>query len=503
MRLRWLHRTTLLCAAVLAPQAQRSEWLAGWLSELWYVTRSVRREDHPGTRQLSTALVGSLRSQRTVFTFCAGSFRDALSLRREAGAPRRKALHASDGVPVPAATRCVLALTLIATASCGVALLLPQVRRAVATPYPHARNLFLITPSGRAESATPAIRLSDFRLWRARRQHLFTDFAFYQLAVKPVHIAPHTIPEITVARSTPNLFDLLGVPVDIAPDASSPQQPRLILSEHLWRDGFNANPHVIGRSVKVGLRDVLLAGILPDAAWQLPGRIDAWLLEPDLDALSPNTRGFVLTRLLPTEEHADFGGQWGFSIPQPDGSSSFFECISPSLLAPQPFRIFLFTFFLALLSLPAITSLSLGEYPAHAHPLTTLARLRRWLFLAAKLALIVPAVYFASLDLAYLLPQLSPIRSEYIQIVASYVLSLFALHWAVRDQRRRCPVCLSTLSNPARVGQASRNFLDWNGTELICSGGHGLLHVPELPTSWFHTQRWLYLDASWSSLFSP
>ncbi len=432
-----------------------------------------------------------------VFVFCAGSFRDALSLRREARTARPKA------VPVPDAARCALILTLIGTASCGLALLIPQVRRALETPYPLPRNLFLITPSGQTESASPAIRLSDFRLWRARRQHLFSDFAFYQLALKPVHITPHGITELSIARSTPNLFDLLGVQVDLAPDASPANQPRLILSEHLWRSGFNGDPHVVGHSIKVALRTVLVAGILPDAAWRLPGRIDAWLLEPDLDALSPNTRGFVLTRLVPTDEHASLGEQWGFSVPQPDGSSSFYECISPPRLAPQPFRIFLFTAFLALLSLPAITSLSLGEYSTHAHRLTTRARLRRWLFLAAKLALIFPAVYFVSVDLAYLVPGLNPVRSEYIQSVASFALGLFALHWAVRDQRRRCPVCLSTLSSPARVGQASRTFLDWNGTELICAGGHGLLHVPELPTSWFHTQRWLYLDSSWSSLFSP
>jgi hypothetical protein len=38
--------------------------------------------------------------------------------------------------------------------------------------------------------------------------------------------------------------------------------------------------------------------------------------------------------------------------------------------------------------------------------------------------------------------------------------------------------------------------------ELICIGGHGLLHVPEMPTSWFSEQRWLYLDSSWEVLFA-
>jgi hypothetical protein len=82
------------------------------------------------------------------------------------------------------------------------------------------------------------------------------------------------------------------------------------------------------------------------------------------------------------------------------------------------------------------------------------------------------------------------------------VICLFGLRWVLRDQRQRCPVCLRRLTHPAHVGEASRSFLAWNGTELICAGGHGLLHIPEIQTSWFSTQRWLYLDPSWDVLFA-
>ena len=89
------------------------------------------------------------------------------------------------------------------------------------------------------------------------------------------------------------------------------------------------------------------------------------------------------------------------------------------------------------------------------------------------------------------------------QLIVTFATALAGLRWLLRDQRRRCPVCLQLLRNPVRVGQPSRNFLAWNGTELICVVGHGFLHVPELPTSWFSTQRWLYLDSSWKSIFRP
>jgi hypothetical protein len=50
------------------------------------------------------------------------------------------------------------------------------------------------------------------------------------------------------------------------------------------------------------------------------------------------------------------------------------------------------------------------------------------------------------------------------------------------------------MAHPVQVGQPSRTFLAWNGTELVCERGHILLHIPEIPTSWFGAQRWVCLD---------
>jgi hypothetical protein len=145
--------------------------------------------------------------------------------------------------------------------------------------------------------------------------------------------------------------------------------------------------------------------------------------------------------------------------------------------------------------LPATASLALGEYPVSCNwpPLAT--RLRRWIFLAIKAALLIVIVFFGILDLALITA--TPLQGH--GWLVGYVL---AFRWALSDQRTRCPVCLRLLTNPTRIGWASRTFLEWYGTELICKRGHGLLHVPEIPTISFRTQRWLYLDRSWGSLFS-
>jgi hypothetical protein len=141
------------------------------------------------------------------------------------------------------------------------------------------------------------------------------------------------------------------------------------------------------------------------------------------------------------------------------------------------------------LVLPAITSLRLGEYPANSHSPPLATRLRRWFFFAIKIALIIQIL------------SCTAVSSELIRPYV-WAVYLLAFRWALIDQRQRCPVCLRLLTSPTRIGAPSQTFLEWYGIELMCAKGHGLLYVPEIPTSCYSTQRWLYLDPSWNSLFS-
>ena len=156
---------------------------------------------------------------------------------------------------------------------------------------------------------------------------------------------------------------------------------------------------------------------------------------------------------------------------------------------PSPFRAFLLIVGLACLIVPATTPLSLGDYPASRHAPSMAIRLRRWVFLAAKIVLILPMVYAGTL-----LPASNLLIQTLLWGCA------FAFRWVLRDQRKRCPVCLRLLTNPVRVGQRAGWFLEWNCTELMCLRGHGMLNIPENPTSWFGAPLWLYLDSSWSGL---
>jgi hypothetical protein len=483
----------LLCLAVLrfaslmVPRAQRSEWWREWSSELWHV------------RQTCTPSRGiSLPAEREVAAFCFGAFEDARCLREQSREPRlpRAPIMGS-------ATQSIVVLAGLVTASLALAVVLPGVREQFYQyRYRIAPNIVLLQNAFATADDKPTISIEQFRVWKDRRQQLFDNFAYYRIAREsvPNASAPHV--KWNIAHATTNLPQLLGLPIQFASEHNIPSgQARLILSDTLWRREFAGDPQIVGQTLHFGQQIAVIIGIAPAGSWRLPGKVDAWLLEPDT-AIAPGRSGFVLAQLLPSAERELLGAHWHLSAPTPDGTRDDFVCSSLARRTHSSLGVFLFAIILACLALPATTPLPLGEYRTGSRKLSWSTRLRRWSFLATKIALLLPLVLFVSVDLAHLRPAVDQNTSDYIQLISAFSICLFGLRWALRDQRQRCPVCLGKLTHPARVGQPSRNFLAWNGTELICTGGHGLLHVPEIPTSWFSTQRWLYLDPSWEVLFA-
>jgi hypothetical protein len=352
-------------------------------------------------------------------------------------------------------------------------------------------------------NSAPTIATAQYQLWKRRHQDIFDGFAFYRVMQQPLPGASDVQASGKIAVASANLFGLLGLPIRFASADGEANRnvPRLILSDETWRRQFGADTHISGRVIRMGADAVMVGGVAPVGSWKLPGRVDGWLLVPD-GTSALNGAGFLVAHLNSVAARAEWGESWSMSAPKPDGSLGDFFCVSLKERTRGPGDLFLFAIFLACLALPATTSLPLGEYRVSSQKLSWPKRLRRWGFLGSKLALLLPMVYFVSLDLAHLRANVDPVSSEYIQLVSAFSICLFGLRWVLRDQRQRCPVCLRRLTHPARVGQPSRNFLAWNGTELICVGGHGLLHIPEIQTSWFNTQRWLYLDPSWDVLFA-
>lgn len=479
-------------ASLLVPVSQRGEWLLEWKAELWHVTDArILRGKFSWQMQLKVA------------AFCIGSFSDAFCLqqqwRKEGG--KAAPMHSS-------ATQCLVGLVALLVFCSILARLLPAVGAEYDTVrHPLRPNLILIDAADVNDSEKPAVSLAEFRSWKSSYQRYFDGLAFYRTSQQTVTISEAHSGAFTVALASANMMGLLGLPVRQEANVASQDSQivyQAVLSYEMWVRSFGSDPRVAGRLIRIGARTIRIAGVLPCGSWKLPVNPDLWLLTPDaqLNLTSKDKAGYVVAHLTQQGQEAMYADQVSISVRGTEDHELSFYGVRISDRAAGPWKIYLFALILAVLALPAVTSISMGESHFSSHRPSWKQRLERWLFLAAKFTLVAAIIYFASLDIAYSRIAAYSEIAELVQLFIAFLLCLFGFRWALVDQSQRCPVCLRHVTHPARVGFASQTFLGWNGTEMMCAGGHTLLHIPSLPTSWFGAQRWLYLDTSWEFLFA-
>lgn len=480
----------LRTASLLVPSIHREDWRREWSAELWHVRHSYVSVDD----------TYSWESQRKITAFCLGAFPDALCLRSQPAKGNTAPVHIHGS-----AAHTLLWLSAALALCFAISRLLPGVEAEnEAGRYQIRPNVLLINEA--AADTNPSISAALYQNWKMTRQRFFQELAFYRVSRETAEAGSAAMPW-SVAHSTRNLFQLLGLPINFAEraDDADSSLPEVILSHDTWMRSFAGNPHIAGHILLIGHNRARIAGVAPAGGWQLPEAPDAWLLESDTQIASGSaarTNGYLFAQLSARGQAAMSGPGISISARNQDGTE--IDLYGASIVAPVegPWGIYEFTLFLALIALPAVTSVSLGDSHVSSHRPSMKQRFNRVLFLGAKFLLIAAIGFAASLDLAYgSTIGYSPL-AECMQLLWCFTICLFGFRWAVADQRKRCPVCLRRVSNPATVGLASRTFLGWNGTEMICMGGHALLHVPSLPTSWFSGQRWLYLDNSWDFLFA-
>lgn len=458
----------------IVPSGGRSEWMAEWNAELCHVCRSGGCDP---------------------VQFARGALRDALWLQADS-----LISGVNSRFPRGSAWRCLANLLLLGAAGLLLCLSLPGTRRAFTVALSRSpANLVIVSSDGYAGTQFPSIPLRDYREWRADASHLFTQIAFFRPVVRQVSLGGHPPADLAVAVASENVLRVLNY----SEAAARPGGRReLFLSRSAWRSEFHSDPGLIGTTAVVGGEPAVIAGILPGRGWRLPGQVEALLTEnsDELDSLPSSANGFVLARIRRSAFASDRNG-WCTMLEQRGDEYLRFQCIPFAYAFNLPIGIFLLALLTACIALPATTALRLGDYPERHGVRARRLNVRPWAFLLAKFALVVLVVGLWSFVFAYGDAAVGSLASLYVQMGTTFPALLFAFRWTLHDQRQRCPVCLRLLTNPARVGQPSCNFLDWCGTEWICRSGHGVLHIPELPTCWFSTQRWLRLDASWASLF--
>jgi hypothetical protein len=452
--LRQIHLGLLWGASLLVPSQKRAEWSQEWRSELWYVLRGCVSETNP-----------DLRSLRGATAFCLGAFQDAIWLRKRS-LHKQQLLIRIHG----SAYACLLLLVGTLFFTWGIAHISPRIAVGMSRiqVYP-----WRMSTTGAAPCDCPFDLGIGRRSLRAT-QLLFDGFSHYNLTQETVWSDGMPKTGWTVAHARSDFFDVIHLPVQLTDTRKRPpdRSPQVVLGRGIWMREFRGEPNVAGAKLHIGSVKAIVAGVAFSGSTDLPGNADAWLLSSDLQVGSGKSE-FVVGHLSPVGYFDD--GRWALSV--------------GGIL-------------LAFLVFPFVSRPSIGEYGLGSHKPSLARRCQFLAFLIAKIATILAIAYFASVDLACLFAQPFSQSSDYLQAASSIALCLLGLGWAFRDQRRRCPICLRSMVHPVEVGQPSRTFLDWNGLELVCERGHGLLHIPETLTSWFGAQRWVCLDGSWQFLFA-
>jgi predicted permease len=125
----------------------------------------------------------------------------------------------------------------------------------------------------------------DLAAWRERLAGLAEIGGYQQMTV---NLGDATGTErYSGARVTTNLFDLLGSAVRLGrgftdADGEPGAAPTVLLSDALWRNRFNADPAIIGTSVRINAHPANVIGVMPpdfsfpfkESIW-LPATIDA------------------------------------------------------------------------------------------------------------------------------------------------------------------------------------------------------------------------------------
>ncbi len=483
-----VHQLLLRGASLLVPVSHRGEWLREWRAELWHLRNQSAR-----------SAFCSWREEFASTRFCSGAFQDALFFRREFGSGWKPFAPLAESP-----SKCLLFLCALLAACYLFTVILPGVRAERSLAWSHAYADAVLIRNARANNnATPTISFQQFRQWDRDKGKYFEGFAFYRVAQPPIALAGSAQKRWHIAFASSNLFDLLSIPVRFEAQGRSADRHlySIVLSDEFWRRDFGGDVGIAGSILRIGNRDFRIAGVAPRGAWRFPEKVDAWVLEPD-SAIEPEALGFVVAQLSSKGRSEMWAPRQLIKTYGPHNSEEDYLGVLLDEQAPPPWAVFLFGVLLALLALPATACVSMSEFSRLSHKPSWSRRFLRWGFMGGKVALLVLIDYFVSLDMSYTYTSVFSPYSVYLHLATSFSICLLGLSWACRDQRQRCPVCLRRVTHATRVGVASQTFLGWSGTELICAGGHTLLHIPALPTSWFSTQRWLYLDGSWEFLFT-
>ena len=485
----------LWMASLVAPKGKRDAWLERQRKDLWHWIHFLYESG-----QLNPT------SKRQIAKHLRNAFSDALWLRFNRDQALRLAREA------PRAPRfCLLGLALLLIVVVAASGFAPTIRGAFSRlPYKAPGRLAQLSFSN------PYIHYpSDALFLTAARwsQQSKTAESLSAYSWEPARMTTALgREELTSARVSPNFFDVIGVNAQLGHvfhPGDEQQCPNcIVISNGVWEHDFHRDPGIVGRQVAFQGTMSTIVGVLPAHFWFTSRDISVWTSSRShARAFNSAGRTGVVLRLRPGVSRAEAWAEFDKLVRDAGPAINF----APAELAPirdvalQGVEIYLLFAFLALIGSMAILGLHLVRSFSSKMHVKFRDSYRWWLFFTAKTVLLIAACFVASLEgPRRVLLILTGSVPSYAGTISSWFLLVtivLAITWSLHDQYRRCRICLKRLEHESYVGAPARLFLDWWGTELVCSQGHGLLHVPEMKASWLEEEHWIKLDESWKSLF--
>ena len=170
-------------------------------------------------------------------------------------------------------------------------------------PFPEPDRLFLVsfTPRHSPFEMGPALSDADYLAFRAQ-DRLFDGVATFQASGANLTGAGDAV-RVPSASVTPGFFSVLRAAPALGrsflPEEDQAGRDRVVvLSDPLWRNRFGADPHVLGKSIKLDGVDHTVIGVMP-AGFNFPYDAEVWT---PLAVLPPTHNSFsrpVVGRLKP------------------------------------------------------------------------------------------------------------------------------------------------------------------------------------------------------------
>jgi MacB-like periplasmic core domain len=493
--LMWQCTLLLRAASLLVPKHRRQDWYREWYAEVWHWLHFLAES---GRLDASSKL--------ELARHCWGAFSDAAWHRFS----QERFVRALDELP-RSARFClvsIFAIFLLALVTTGFA---PTIRAGfTGLPYYQPERVAVLSVPDH-DAYYPDLGLFQSALRWSKVTRTAKSVAAYSFRSSKVETEGRNFTARSV-RVSPNFFETLGSKAQLGrlfrPGDEQDCANCIVLTDQAWKTSFHADPAILGKTLSFAGAESRVIGVLPsDFAFLWPEAL-IWALPPSEGDVGDcgDTIGAVL-RLGPgisasqaAQEFRQLAYQsresLDYAVPEVEVMVS---------RARQATKIYLIFTMLSLLGGLVLVSTQLAAARTRKLHLSVRCVLRWWAFLALKTLLLLSTCFVVSLELTGRIsslltgavhPFVGPI-STWLFLVTAMV----ALSWSMHDQCRRCRICLKRLGNEASVGAPSYLLLDWWGTELVCSDGHGLLHVPEMKSSWLEFEQWVHLDESWKPLF--